>query len=160
MMLGFHHFAVSTANSERMIEFYTTHLGFQVVLRGGWKRGTPMIDGVVGLRDSAASSTLMRAGNCFLEVFEFDTPRGRPVDPNHPASDHGYSHICLLVKDIDTEYERLRQAGVQFNCPPTPVQESRMIRTTYARDPEGNFFELMEVISEDSPYAMVNATIS
>jgi catechol 2,3-dioxygenase-like lactoylglutathione lyase family enzyme len=159
-MHGIHHFAVSSANSEKLIAFYTEVLGFEVVLRGGWKRGTAQTDAVVGLRNSAASSTLLRTGNCFIELFQFESPEGRPNDPNRPASDHGYTHFCINVTDIDAEYERLKKAGVRFHCPPTPVQEGRMIRTTYARDPEGNIFELLEVISGESLFSMSGVALA
>jgi catechol 2,3-dioxygenase-like lactoylglutathione lyase family enzyme len=65
-----------------------------------------------------------------------------------PVCDHGITHICLDVVDIDTEYERLRAAGMTFHCPPQGVGA---LRATYGRDPDGNVVELLEVKDAASP---------
>lgn len=153
MINGVHHVALSTADLDRLVAFYRDVLGFEVVYEGGWKPGNRLIDGIVGLRDSSARAVMLRAANTHVEVFEYSSPVGAPLDPDRPVSDHGYTHFCLDVTDIDAEYERLKAAGMRFHCPPPPASEmgSGAIRATYGRDPDGNVIELQEVLDPSHP---------
>jgi len=155
MINGVHHIAVSTGDLDRLVDFYTTHLGFDVVMETQW-RDRPVIDAIVGLRNSAARQTMLRAGNTHIEVFQYESPVGTPNDPDRPASDHGYTHFCLDVADIDAEYERLTAAGMTFHCAPHPIEKmgSGKIRAVYGRDPDGNLIELQEILDPSLPFAM------
>jgi catechol 2,3-dioxygenase-like lactoylglutathione lyase family enzyme len=146
MIRGIHHTAISTGNLERLLGFYRDVLGFDVVMEGGWESGSEAIDQIVGLKGSSAKSAMLRASNTHIEIFEYTSPPPKPGDPSRPVCDHGYTHFCLEVEDIDKEYERLKAAGMTFNCPP-PTLESGM-RATYGRDPDGNVIELFEIPDE------------
>jgi len=155
MINGVHHVAVSTADLQRLVDFYTTHLGFEVVMETRW-RDRPELDEIVGLPNSIAHQAMLRAGNTHIEVFQYESPVGAPNDPTRPACDHGYTHFCLDVTDIDAEYERLRDAGMTFNCPPAPAEKlgSGKIRAVYGRDPDGNIIELQEILDPSLPFAL------
>ncbi len=162
MIRGVHHVALATGNIERLVAFYTEHLGFEVVMETSWA-DRPMIDDIVGLKNSAAKQAMLRAGNTHVEVFEYSSPEPVAGDPNRPVCDHGYTHFCLDVTDIDAEYERLLAAGMTFHTPPPPLSKlgSGKIRATYGRDPDGNVIELQEVLDTSIPFAMdhLNATM-
>jgi hypothetical protein len=68
-----------------------------------------------------------------------------------PVCDHGITHLCLNVTDIDKEYERLNAAGMRFHCPP---QHMGALKATYGRDPDGNVVELLEVTDAKNPIAL------
>lgn len=145
MVRGIHHVALSTPDLGRMVGFYRDLIGFEeVVLDFAWD-----VDNVVGPRvmrtggPSAGRAVMLRAGNAFLEVFEFDRPVPRPGDPERPVVDHGITHLCIDVDDVHAEYARLSAAGVVFHCPPQPMGAG--IHTTYARDPDGNVFEVQQI---------------
>ena len=72
----------------------------------------------------------------------------RTAEADRPVCDHGFTHIALLVTDMDAEYERLTAAGMRFHCPP-----GGNTRAIYGRDPDGNVVELMEV-AQGSPMAL------
>ena len=74
---------------------------------------------------------------------------GKDSIPNRPACDAGITHICFDVINVDEEYERLLDAGITFHTPPVDV--GGVVRTTYGRDPDGNIFELQEIIAPDLP---------
>jgi len=95
---GIHHVAINTANLERMLAFYRDVVGFEVVFESGWKDDA-QIDSVVGLRGSAAKQAMLRAGNAYLELFEYSAPAARDAAPLRPC-DRGYTHLCLDVTDI------------------------------------------------------------
>ena len=79
----------------------------------------------------------------------FNTPVRSPNPLNR--CDHGITHICLDVADIDAEYEWLKSAGMTLHCPP---QGMGGLRATYGRDPDGNVVELFEVTDAASPMAL------
>jgi len=141
MIKGFHHAAISTPDLERCIEFYTQTIGGEVAWTFGWERNTPEADEVTGLQDSAAKAAMLKIGDSFLEVFEFTAPQQEPRNSERPVNKHGITHICLEVKDINAEYERLKAAGMRFNCAPQSQDGSSMV---YGRDPDGNVVELIE----------------
>lgn len=152
MIRGIHHAAISTGNMERLLAFYRDLLGFRVVLDFAWAAGTESADRITGLDGSAARAVMLHAGNALVELFEYASPSPRPADPQWRVCDHGVTHICLEVTDVDAEYERLRAAGMVFHCPP---QEAGMnLRATYGRDPDGNVVELLQVRDPDSPLTL------
>jgi catechol 2,3-dioxygenase-like lactoylglutathione lyase family enzyme len=154
MILGIHHVAMSTPNLARLVAFYRDLMGFKVVYEGAWPVGTTDIDSMVGLRGSSARLAMLRSGGCHLEIFEYASPPPQPSDPNRPVNDHGYTHFCVAVDDIDREYERLTAAGMKFHCAPAR-KEGKIHRATYGRDPDGNVVELLQVIAKDHPFAPV-----
>lgn len=148
MIRGVHHVAISTPDLDRLLAFYCNQLGFEEVQRVSWPKGTGQIDQVLSLRDSSARQAMLKTSNLCLELFEFASPEPAPMDPDRPVCNHGHTHICMDVTDIDTVYEQLRAAGVRFHCPP---QDFGDVRATYARDPDGNVFELQEILNANDP---------
>ena len=151
MIRGIHHTAISTADLERSVRFYRDLLGFEEIFTSGWKRGAETADKITGLKNSAAQLVMLKAGNACIEIFEYSSPQAKPGDPKRPACDHGITHLCLDVSDIEAEYARLKAAGMVFHCPPQNMGE---VSATYGRDPDGNIVELLEVIDKANPIAL------
>jgi catechol 2,3-dioxygenase-like lactoylglutathione lyase family enzyme len=141
MIKGFHHAAISTPDLQRCIQFYTEVIGGEVAWTFGWPAGTPEADEVTGLQNSSADAAMLKIGGTFLEVFQFSSPDPLSQSGNRPVNNHGITHICLEVENIQGEYERLKAAGMLFNCPPQSQEGSSMV---YGRDPDGNVVELIE----------------
>jgi len=146
MIQGIHHTAISTGDIERALRFYRDLLGFKEVWSSSWEVGTEVVDNIVGLKDSSARVAMLQAGNACIELFQYKTPHPKSGDLNRPVCDHGITHLCLQVKDIDAEYERLKTAGMRFHCPPQAGGSG--LRVTYGRDPDGNVVELLEVSNQ------------
>ena len=145
MIKSIHHTAISTSNFERALAFYRDLLGFETVSELNWPTGVELADTITGLEGSAARSVMLRASNTSIELFEFASPTPKPGDPKRPVCDHGITHIGFEVDDIDAEYERLKAAGMSFNCPPQDLGASRV---TYGRDPDGNVLELWQNLAQ------------
>jgi catechol 2,3-dioxygenase-like lactoylglutathione lyase family enzyme len=152
MIRGIHHTALSTPDLDRMLAFYRDLLGFDVVSEFAWPAGTEMADRITGLKRSSARAAMLRAGNAHIELFQYATPEPAASSAERPVCDHGITHICLDVVDVDGEYERLSAAGMQFHCPPQDLGPD--VRTTYGRDPDGNVLELQEIRNAKSPIAL------
>jgi len=152
MIRGVHHTAISTGDLERALRFYRDLLGFEVISEFAWPAGTLVADQITGLEGSSARAVMLRANNAVVELFQYASPAPRPGDPRRPVCDHGITHICFDVRDVDAEYARLSAAGMTFHCPPQDVGGG--VRTTYGRDPDGNVIELQEILDADSPIAL------
>jgi catechol 2,3-dioxygenase-like lactoylglutathione lyase family enzyme len=146
MILGVHHVAISTRDIDALSAWYVQAFGLEVVSKGGWQAGNAAIDGIVGLRDSAARTAMLRGRNLYVEMFQYESPVGQVTGPNRPVSDHGFTHFGVVVDDIDAEHERLVGMGMTFHAPPTAKGAmGGVLRACYGRDPEGNVIELIEI---------------
>lgn len=152
MILGANHVAISVPSLEKALEFYRDLLGLEQVTAFSWTENTPQGQGadmILAVKGSAADAAHLRTRNLLLELFEFKAGGPAPQDPNRPVIDHGFTHLCFAVKDLDAEYERLQAAGMKFHAPPLPVAEG--VRTVYGRDPFGNVIELEEAEGREDP---------
>lgn len=144
---GIHHIALSVPDLKAAEKFYCDGLGFLVVDRydfGVSEQG----DAVMGIKNGAANSIMVRAGNVHLEIFEYTSPPLEPRNELRPVCNYGYTHIAFDVDDIDAVYKRMLELGVTFHCPPTPDGEDG-VRVTYGRDPFGNVIEIQQVDADN-----------
>jgi catechol 2,3-dioxygenase-like lactoylglutathione lyase family enzyme len=141
MIKGFHHAALSTPDLDRCVKFYTDVIGCEVAWTFAWPRGSEAADLVTGLRDSAARAAMLKLGPSFIEIFEFSSPAARRAAGERPVCDHGITHICLEVTDLQAEFARLGARGVRFHSPPQAQDTGWVV---YARDCDGNVLELLE----------------
>lgn len=138
---GVAHVAISTPNLERAIAFWTA-VGFVEVRRWSWS-DLDVVDRLTGLEGSAASAALLEGFGSGVELFEFTSPDQTGDEATlRPVSDHGLTHVCLTVDDLDEELERLGTAGMTFWS--DPITDPRGARMTYGRDPDGNVVELVQ----------------
>jgi predicted enzyme related to lactoylglutathione lyase len=94
----------------------------------------------------------MKGPNCYLELFEYESPEQRG-DPNERrACDPGIAHIAFQVKDIDTVFDKFRVAGGVVHNSPVKVGEGYSI---YCRDPFGNIIELMDIGSDEPDFDLI-----
>ena len=141
MITGIDHTAISVPDMDAALAFYQELLGFEVESDSAWPQGVEEIDRVVGLRNSAARVAMLRFGNSRVELFQYEHPVPEVQDPQRAVNHHGYTHFCLDVVDIEKEYQRLADAGMQFNSAPVNLGTSIAV---YGRDPFGNVIELKE----------------
>ncbi len=76
-----------------------------------------------------------------IELFHFIHPRPRTRRPDETPADHGYRRAGFHVRDFDATLGRMARLGSE---PVGPVLGVRPQRRACARDPEGNWIELME----------------
>jgi catechol 2,3-dioxygenase-like lactoylglutathione lyase family enzyme len=150
MILGVNHVALSVPDMDRALQFYCELLGFEKMSDSGWPAGTTSADRILGVAGTSARVCHIGTENLLLELFQFGDCVPAIQDPNRPVIDHGITHICLAVTDLDAEYARLSDAGMAFHSPPTEVGIPG-VRTVYGRDPFGNVVELEEVQGRTKP---------
>ena len=141
MIKGFEHVGISVSNLDRSVAFYRDAFGMEVVAAKSF--GGELYERLLALRGVKGRVATLEGHNLQIELFEFRIPEpGRGI-ANPPLSELGISHFCLLVDDIDVEYQRLRERGVIFHSPPTGDEAAKAV---FARDPDGNAFELIELL--------------
>lgn len=134
------HVGISVSDLDRAIEFYGDLLGMDVLVRASF--GGEVYEAITGLPGARGEGAMLRSGDLQVELFKFDQPHTKPSETKRRVSEHGISHFCIEVSDVQYEYDRLKAAGVQFHCAP---QVFGQMRATYGRDPDGNVFELLEL---------------
>jgi catechol 2,3-dioxygenase-like lactoylglutathione lyase family enzyme len=142
---GVHHIALSVPDLDKAREFYVGLLGFEEGPTGSWEPGMAMSDRIMRLKNSSGRAMFVRAGNIFLEFFEFATPKPAPLEPDRPVCNYGYTHMALDVTDVASIHARLSAAGMDFHTAPL---SGYGVSTTYGRDPFGNVIELQEIHDE------------
>jgi lactoylglutathione lyase len=85
------------------------------------------------------------AGDRFIEIF----PNGPEPDPDRTQS---YAHLCLLVDDLQSTVDSLREQGVTIEREPKLGLDHNL--QAWIRDPDGNAIEFMQ-LSEESPQRKV-----
>ena len=141
MIRGIHHVAVHVRDLDRMLKFYSEAFGFEIVGEEFSWRDAPILDQILDVPGSAARGAMLRAGTCYLEMFQFSAPEPVSSRPLRPF-DKGYTHFCVDVTDIEYEYDRLRALGMTFGHP-SPIDVGH-VKSIYGRDPEGNVIELQQ----------------
>ncbi len=154
MIRGVHHFGVHVHDMDKMIQFYKDAFGFELVGEGFSWENDDFIDKIVDVPGSAARGCMLRAGTCYMEMFQYSAPTPAVVDPLNPQ-DKGYTHFCVDVIDIESEFERLKGLGMTFGQP-APINVGH-VKSIYGRDPEGNVIELQETINCDFPLENLSA---
>lgn len=142
MIRGIHHVGMNCRDMERMKKFYCEALGFEPVDDGfAWDKGEPTMDYIVDVKDSASKGVMLRAGTCYLELFEYSSPPPASPDPKRP-NDRGYTHFCIDVTDIKNDMEHLKKCGMTFND--RDFVDVGHVQTLYGYDPEGNVIEVQQ----------------
>src|SRR4051794_3319369 len=113
----------------------------------------PVVTMITGVEGASARVVTLRARNCFIELFQWSAPKGRPLDPLRPY-DFGYTHFGVVVDDIEAEFERLSGLGMSFvhHTPPRVQVDGTTYGSVYGRDPDGNIIELTEIPKGDKLY--------
>ncbi len=143
MIVGLHHVAISVDDFDKALTFYIQALGFEVV-QADTIEDSQLADRAIGLDGVKARMAMLKAPNAYLELWQYTHPA--PEDRRGRPCDHGYAHIALQVDDIQHEYDRLQEYGMEFVG--EVVHFGDEASAIYGRDPSGNIIELYEIKSE------------
>lgn len=148
MIRGIHHIGMNCRDLERMKRFYCEAFGFRPVDEAGFAwADEPVMDRIVDVKNSASKGVMLRAGTCYLEMFEYSAPPPASDTPLRP-NDRGYTHFCVDVTDIARDIEYLKTCGMTFND--RDFVDVGHVKTLYGYDPEGNVIEVQECAPDNA----------
>ena len=148
MIRGIHHIGMNCRDLDRMKRFYGEAFGFKPVDEEGFAwADEPVMDHIVDVKGSAAKGIMLRAGTCYLEMFEYSTPQSDIERPLRPY-DRGYTHFCVDVTDMENDIVYLEQCGMTFND--REFVDVGHVKTLYGYDPEGNVIEVQQTAPGNS----------
>ncbi|HEX2138300.1 MAG TPA: VOC family protein [Woeseiaceae bacterium] len=151
----FDHVGITVPDLDAAVEFYCRILGAQVAYRLGpfdaaemplQPDGRDWMEAHVDVKGAKLSIALLQiAPNAMLELFQYDKPADRRnVGPRN--CDIGGHHIALKVEKLEPALRHLEENGCVLMDGPIDLPEGPTVgcRCQYARDPWGNYIELME----------------
>ena len=141
---GVHHVGLSVPDLDAALDFYCGVLGMEPTTPYDFApsaRG----DAILELEGASARSVLLRAGNAYLELFEFQTPQPAEAEDAPRVCDPGFTHLAFDVdaQAIERLYGELETAGVRWHAPLSTDEDG--FTNTYGRDPFGNVIEIQSV---------------
>jgi catechol 2,3-dioxygenase-like lactoylglutathione lyase family enzyme len=141
-----HHTGYTVGDLDRSLHFYRDLLGMEVVATQEKKGG--YLAAIVGYPDAHVRMAHLRVPGAdhVVELFEYVAPSGAAPATIEPRN-VGASHLCFVMDDLPTLYERLRAAGVDsFVSPPVEVDTGINAGglALYLRDPDGIPVELFQ----------------
>ena len=143
MIKAMHHTSICVEDLERSLEFYRDMLGMKVIIDS--RISGPDLDQILALENVAARRVYVAGYGGKIELFQFDTPPGKPFPEDFKVCDVGLTHIAFEVENIQELYRELSGKGVRFHSAPLPVQNRGMV--CYLRDPDGVVLEFLELFT-------------
>ena len=144
VITGIHHFALTVADMERSLAFYTGLFGLEVASDREVERD--YIEQITGVPGAHQRLVHLSGYGHRLELLEYRNPRG--ATRARPLPDAGSAHVCFITDDLDAEVARLRAAGVPFRSPgPVTTTSGPNLggRGIYVEDPDGNAVEVVQL---------------
>jgi catechol 2,3-dioxygenase-like lactoylglutathione lyase family enzyme len=143
MITGIHHFALTVADMERSLGFYTRLFGLQVVSDRVVERD--YVEQITAVPGAHVRIVHLRGYGKQVELLEYLSPRGAARARGLP--DAGSAHLCFISDDLDEDVARLQAAGVIFRSLPVTTTSGRNKggRGIYVEDPDGNAVEVVQL---------------
>ena len=140
------HIGIVVSNLEKSLVFYRDLLGLKIQ-KDNREKGS-YIDRLLGLHDTDTRTVkLSSSDGSLIELLHYNCPKSKTKIKK--INDIGYSHVAFSVGDLDKDYKYLKNRGVVFNSLPQ-LSSDGYAKVAFCRDPDGNFIELVEVLSNKS----------
>lgn len=143
MISEFRHVGIVVKDLEKTLHFYRDVLGLAVSKEMD-EEGS-FVDTILGLTKVKVKTIKMllpQGGG--IELLHYRSPV-MPESSSCQIHERGITHFALTVKDLDSQYKRLSQEGVEFIAPPA-TSPNGYAKVAFCKDPEGNYIELVEVL--------------
>jgi catechol 2,3-dioxygenase-like lactoylglutathione lyase family enzyme len=140
---------MTVSDLNRAVDFYRDVLTFEKVSEATLSGDE--FAAMQGLPETAAARVArLRLGDEFIELTEYESPKGRPFPADSRSNDRWFQHIAIIVSDMERAYAQLRRHGVRPASKDRPQRlpdwnrSAAGIKAFYFRDPDGHFLEVLE----------------
>jgi catechol 2,3-dioxygenase-like lactoylglutathione lyase family enzyme len=134
------HIGICTADIERSSRFYTGALGFEALMPVT-EIGAPF-DTLIEQPGATLRVQQLRCGEVNIELLGFADTAVSGAAERAPMNRRGFTHMTLVVDDIEAVVARIREHGGQAH--PTTRVESPFGPLLFCTDPDGVRIELMQ----------------
>ncbi|MDI6783414.1 MAG: VOC family protein [bacterium] len=128
MLIKIDHTAITCTDLTASLKFYTEVLGFTETDR-------------LDFPENQMHLVYVEKNGDKIELFGYD----KPVETVSRKTDNplvGFTHLALLVENLDQMVELLKQKGIKFEVEPMDAKGN--VRIAFFKDPDGNVIELIE----------------
>ncbi|MDB2602865.1 VOC family protein [Gammaproteobacteria bacterium] len=145
--------ALVTHDIERLTEYYAKIMGFNAY-RTADISGRPTFDDATDIDDVSLRVVFFRMAerSKSMEFWEYVSPETPEPLGNRDSTAFGYTY-SLEVGDIQAEYQRMTDLGVQFVSEPVLMGDYWQV---HANDIDGNVFALRQWVDPNSPWSVPN----
>jgi len=137
------HTGIAVSDLEKALHFYQDLLGLKVVK--GMEESSDYIDKISKLKGVKVTTVKLAAADGNLIELLYYHSHPRKAVTARDICEIGVSHVAFTVEDLDAEYQRLSEAGVNFNSSPQNSPDG-YAKVAFCRDPDGALIELVEVL--------------
>ncbi len=139
-------FTLTVSNLDTSLAFYHDVLSFEK--ESEHETTADSFDRLTGVFGTSTRVATLRLGTERIQLLQFITPEGRPIERSWKPNDGWFQHLALVVSDIDQAYAVVRRAGAkQISTDPQTLPawntSAAGIRAFYFRDPDGHPLELI-----------------
>lgn len=143
MLLGTRHTGIVVQDLERALRFWRDVMGLRVVI-DFWETGQ-FIDTVQGLSGVSLHMIKLAAPDGTLVELLHDVAHPTAPPDRNQLCDLGIRHIAFTVADVAAAWTTLRAEGCTTLSEPVTSPDGKA-RLFFARDPEGNLLEIVQML--------------
>ncbi len=142
-----HHHKIFVSDMDRSIAFYRDLLGFEL-MQDVVRENLPAYDQIMGYNDIKIRVTMMCVPgkpDHLIALLQFLHP---PITTREQAITFvGSQALAVVVDEIDSEYQKLTEAGARFQGPPVDIiRDGKLVaKANYLYDPDNMAIELYEM---------------
>lgn len=138
---------MTVSDLDRAVSFYTDVLTFEKVSET--KLSGNEFGRLQGLPSPRARTARLNLGDEFIELTEYESPRGRLFPADSRSNDRWFQHIAIVVRDMEKAHAWLHEKMVRHASKdpqrlPDWNKNAAGIKAFYFRDPDGHFLEVLE----------------
>jgi catechol 2,3-dioxygenase-like lactoylglutathione lyase family enzyme len=143
MILATRHVGIVVHDMERCLRFWMDTMGMRVAV-DFWETGA-YIDALQHLDGVNLHMIKLKAPDgSMIELLKDEAHPTAPPERNQ-LCDRGIRHVAFTVADADAAWRALRDYGCPVLSRPLAAPDGKA-RVFFARDPEGNLLELVEML--------------
>lgn len=139
------HVGIVVSDMERNLSFWRDVMGLEVAV-DFWEEGD-FIDTVQHLKNVKLHMIkLVAPDKSMIELLK-DERHPTPPPERNTLCDRGIRHIAFTVEDVQESWETLRRHDCEVLSNPVVSPDGRA-KLFFARDPEGNLLEIVQVLCD------------
>jgi glyoxylase I family protein len=143
VILATRHVGIVVHDIEQALHFWRDTMGLRVVI--DFREEGTYIDTVQHLTGVRLRMIKLAAPDGSLIELLYDDAHPTPPPERNALCDRGIRHIAFTVGDVDDAWRTLAARGCQTLSRPVQSPDGKA-RLFFARDPEGNLLEIVQVV--------------